>query len=95
MIYDGKQEVFERWGFSILDSEYLRSFYEKQALDKYCQGEYVFKGTNVKFPKIEIVIDLIDKYGQIHHIKTGWEIQPFGIIRLITPYSGHISEGVK
>ena len=36
----GKTELFESWGYTIDDSENLKSEYEKQAKQKYMSGDY-------------------------------------------------------
>ena len=40
----GKKELFESWGYTIEDSEYLQQLYVSQAIQKYCDGEYFYKG---------------------------------------------------
>ena len=85
---DGKKELFERWGYTIEDSEYLQQLYISQAIQKYCDGDYIFKGAGKQYGRIEIVIDLTTKDGGILKIKTGWSLYPKGEIKLSTPFSG-------
>ena len=86
---DGKKELFEGWGYDRTDSEYLRDLYTTQAVQKYCNGEYEFKGTNGFVAKIEIVLDIETPVMGLIHIKTGWALLPHGEIKLTTPFSGY------
>lgn len=85
----GKFKIFENWGFTIKDSEFLLREIKKQALEKYCKGEYKYKGRGYRNPRIEIIIDIKNKFGVVQHIKTGWNLLPNGELKLSTPYSGH------
>ena len=84
----GKKAIFEGLGYTIEDSEYLQQLYISQAIQKYCNGDYVFKGAGKQYGRIEIVIDLPINFGQILKIKTGWSLYPKGEIKLSTPFSG-------
>ncbi len=86
---DGKRELFEHWGYTKEDSDYLRELYARQALQKYCDGDYVFKGVGKYYTRIEIVIDIKTKDGKMIHIKSGWALYPEGEIKLSTPFSGY------
>ena len=85
----GKQKMFESWGYSVDDSQWLQKEFERQALDKYVSGEYQ--------------LGVLDKFGQRIHIRieiprknstekvsfyTGWMVHPGGQIKLNTPYGG-------
>ena len=59
-----------------------------QAVQKYCNGDYVYKGTNDYSARIEIVIDINTKDGRTLSIKSGWSLSPKGEINLTTPFSG-------
>ena len=85
---DGKKELFESWGYNINDSYYLQQLYTFQALQKYCNGEYIYKGTNNFVAKIEIKIEIETKDGNYLKIKSGWSLLPNGKIKLSTPFSG-------
>lgn len=85
---DGKKELFENWGYSIQDSAYLQYLYTSEAIQKYCDGEYIFRGTNQFCPLIEITLELPLKNGKSQSIKTGWILLPKGEIKLATPFSG-------
>lgn len=45
-----KYDLFSLWGYSIIDAEYLKNEYERQALEAYSNGNYT--------------LGLLDKYGQ-------------------------------
>jgi len=84
----GKKKLFESWGYSIEDSEYLQQLYISQALQKYCNGDYVFKGAGKRYGRVEIVIELPISNEKRQMIKTGWILLPKGEIKLSTPFSG-------
>ena len=86
---DGKKELFESWGYTIKDSEYLRQLYISQAIQKYCDGEYQYVGVNNHCAKISITITLTNQDGIEQHINTIWKLGQKGAIDLATPYSGH------
>ena len=83
----GKKKLFESLGYTIEDSEYLQQLYISQAIEKYCNGEYVYKGVEY-YARIEIVIELPSNHGGIQRIKTGWSLLPKGEIKMATPFSG-------
>lgn len=85
---DGKQELFEGWGYKIGDSAYLQQVFVSQALQKYCDGDYIFKGTGQFYANIQITIELPTNNGKVQNIKTGWAVYPNGLIKLTTPFSG-------
>ena len=85
----GKRELFESWGYTIEDSEYLQQLYISQAIQKYCDGEYKYVGVNDYAAKISITITLTNQDGIEQHINTIWKLKEEGEIELITPYSGH------
>lgn len=86
---DGKQEIFESWGYTIEDGEYLQRVYCEQAMRKYCKGEYSYAGVNDYHAKISIVITLTNLNGIEQQITTIWKMDKEGKIELVTPYSGH------
>ena len=85
----GKKELFESWGYTIEDSEYLQQLYISQAIKKYCDGEYQYAGLNDYAAKISITITLINQEGVQQYVNTIWKLKGKGEIELITPYSGH------
>lgn len=84
----GKKAIFEGFGYTIEDSEYLQRLYISQAIQKYCEGDYIFKGTNDYTVRIEIVIVLQTPLKGTARIKTGWSLLKNGEIKLATPFSG-------
>ena len=86
---DGKKELFESWGYTIEDSEYLQQLYISQAIKKYCDGEYQYAGVNDYAAKISITITLINQEGVQQYVNTIWKLKGKGEIEFITPYSGH------
>lgn len=85
----GKTELFGKWGFSIKDSEILKSEYEKQAKEKYLKGDYTLQVLNNFGQRITISIELKIENKNVK-IKTGWMVHPLGLITCATPYSGVI-----
>ena len=85
----GKKQLFENWGYTIDDSEYLQQLYISQAIQKYCGGEYQYAGVNDYVAKISIEIVLTNQAGREQKVNTIWKLKPKGEIELATPYSGH------
>ncbi len=85
---DGKMAIFENMGFNFYDSQYLQQLFLTQALEKYCNGDYKYKGVGKYFARIEIVIDIPTATGTTKSVKTGWSLQADGKIILATPFSG-------
>ncbi len=85
---NGKKVLFEKWGYTVEDSEYLKELFLSQAIEKYCNGEYEYKGIGTVYPRIEIVIELKTKNQKKLQIKTGWSLLPKGEIKMSTPFSG-------
>lgn len=85
----GKGIMFESWGYSIADSEWLRKEFERQALEKYTAGQYALGKLNKDGQRISIQMELPrkDKAGTVSFI-TGWMVYPDGHIQLTTPYGG-------
>ena len=83
---DGKEALFTGVGYSIADSEKLCREYEKQAAEKYCQGEYILAGLNCYGQSINIVIDL-ENNGKKKQFISGWMVRPHGLITNNTPYA--------
>ena len=85
----GKDELFKSLGFSVEDSEYLKSEIEKQGLEKYISGEYILGKLNDKGQRISITIGIErkDKNG-VATFESGWMVYPNGNIKLTTPYGG-------
>ena len=85
---DDKKDLFENWGYTIADSAYLQQLFVSQTLQKYCKGDYIYKGAGKFYAHIEIVIEVPAKSGKSYRVKTGWAVLPKGEIKLTTPFSG-------
>jgi len=83
---DGKEHMFIGMGYSVKDSERLRQEYEKQAVEKYCKGEYSLGDLDEYGQRINIYIDL-ENNGIKRTCDTGWMVRPNGLITNNTPYA--------
>lgn len=81
---NGKTHLFEGWGYTIEDSEYLKSEFEKQAKEKYLKGDYSLQLLNNYGQRITISIELKTANRNVK-IKTGWMVRPLGYITCNTP----------
>lgn len=87
----GKKALFEAWGYDIMDSEMLQKIFEKQALERYIQGQYELGKLNEQGQRISIQIELKRRNrDEIVTFISGWMVYPDGRIRLITPYGGTV-----
>ena len=89
LLATSKKELFESWGFSILDSDNLKKEFEKQANLAYLTGDYTlgildFYGQTVS---IKINLSRKDGKGDVSFI-SGWMVYPNGRLVLTTPYGG-------
>ena len=84
---NGKKELFESWGYSIIDSEEIKNEIEKQAKLSYSVGDYELGKLNDYGQRINIIIELErkNKAGRIT-FRSGWMMYPNGRIVLTTPY---------
>lgn len=85
----GKNKAFESWGYSIMDSAWLKKEIEKQALEKYVSGDYMLGKLNQDGQRISIRVEIPrkDKSEAVSFV-TGWMVYPNGHIQLTTPYGG-------
>ena len=81
--------MFKDWGYSVSDSNYLRTEFIKQALDKYISGNYELGKLDNKGQRISIRVEIPrkDQDGTVSFI-TGWMVRSNGHIQLATPYGG-------
>lgn len=85
-ITNGKKVLFESLGYTIEDSEFLKTEYETQAKQKYLNGDYIIRGLNPQYGQdINIVIELITRAGRQVSIISGWKVHPLGLITCNTP----------
>lgn len=84
-----KKELFELWGYSIIDSEELQQEFIQQAERSYSTGDYELGKLNDYGQRITIKITLQrkNKDGYVT-FDSGWMVYPNGKIILITPYGG-------
>lgn len=82
-----KKQLFEIWGYDILDSEYLQKEFERQAKLAFMVGNYKLGRLNDYGQRINIKIELKrknkDEYVTFY---SGWMTYPNGKIILSTPY---------
>ena len=86
-LIDDKKQLFELWGYYIMDSEYLRQEFIKQAKLAYLVGDYELGLLNEYGQRINIVITLKRKdKNEYVTFRSGWMVYPNGKIVLTTPY---------
>ena len=86
---NGKVKLFKLLGFTVNDTEYLLTEFEKQAKQKYLSGDYILGKHDQYGQHITIAITGLKsslKGGII--IKTGWMVRPLGLITCNTPLGG-------
>lgn len=88
MINDKKQ-LFESWGYSIIDSQELKNEFERQAFIAYSVGDYALGKISSFGQSINIRITLKrkDKNETVTFLSV-WMVYPNGRIVLTTPYGG-------
>ena len=83
---NGKKKLFEKLGFSIKDAYHLKTEYERQAKEKYLNGDYIVRGLNPKYGQdINIVVELTTPSGRKVEIISGWKVHPLGVLTCNTP----------
>ena len=86
---NGKDALFGIWGYTILDSEFLKKEIEKQSFLAYQSGDYMLGKRNEYGQRISTVIHLKRKdNGTEVTFVAGWMSYPDGRIVLTTPYGG-------
>ena len=86
---NSKKQLFESWGYSIIDSQYLQQEFIEQAKLAYSVGNYELGKLDKHGQRINIEIKLKrkDKDGYVT-FRSGWMVYPNGRIVLTTPYGG-------
>ena len=81
--------MFIKWGYDIINIEYLIQEYIRQAEEKYASGNFQFGKLNEYGQRISIAIELWrkDRKEKVE-FKSGWMVYPDGNIQLTTPYGG-------
>lgn len=84
-----KQKLFESWGYTIDDADWLQKTIEEQGVEKYINGDYDLGLLNKYGQRINIRVEIPrkDKEGTVSFL-TGWMVCPNGRIQLNTPYGG-------
>ena len=86
---NSKKQLFESWGYSIIDSQYLQQKFIEQAKLAYSVGEYELGKLDKYGQRINIVIKLKRKNtNEYVSFVSGWMVYPNGKIILNTPYGG-------
>ncbi len=88
---NGKAQLFIKWGYDIINIEYLIEEYIRQAEEKYASGNFQFGKLNEYGQRISIAIELWrkDRKEKVE-FKSGWMVYPDGNIQLTTPYGGEV-----
>ncbi len=84
-----KQQMFESWGYTIDDADWLKNTIKEQCLEKYINGDYTLGVLNKYGQRISIRVEIPrkDKSDTVSFV-TGWMVLPYGHIQLNTPYGG-------
>ena len=84
-----KETLFKEWGYTVEDARWLQAEIERQAREKYIDGEYELGKLDAFGQRINITIELPrkDKEGTVTFV-SGWMIEPNGKLKLNTPYGG-------
>ena len=88
---NGKMELFIRWGFGIIDTEYLIEELTSQAKEKYSNGNFALGTLDGFGQRISVLteLDRKDGKGRVRFL-TGWLVYPDGNIKNTTPYGGNV-----
>ena len=85
-LIDDKKQLFELWGYDIMDSQYLQQEFIKQAKLAYSVGDYELGLLNEYGQRINIAITLKRKdKNEYVTFRSGWMVYPNGKIVLTTP----------
>ena len=85
-----QKDLFEGWGYSIMDSQYLQQEFVRQAQIAYSAGEYELDFVDDYGQRINIEITLKADNGEYVTFNSGWMVYPNGRIVLVTPFGGKI-----
>lgn len=86
-LVNDKKQLFELWGYDIMDSEYLQQEFITQARLAYLVGDYELGLLNEYGQRINVVITLKRKDKNEHvTFRSGWMVYPNGKIILTTPF---------
>ena len=82
---NGKTRLFKELGFTVKDSNYLKSELERQAKQKYLNGDYILGHLNKYGQRITIDIKMKSPLKNDIILKTGWMIRTLGCLTCNTP----------
>ena len=82
--WNGKKDLFKLLGFTAKDSQFLKKEYEKQAVKRYCDGNYELGKLDSQGQRINIDIKF-EKNGRNISFTSGWMVKPKGEITNNTP----------
>ena len=86
---NGKMQMFKDWGYDITDSIDLVEELERQAKEKYSNGDFILGLLNEYGQRISIQTELERKDGKGKvSFFSGWMVYPDGNIQNATPYGG-------
>ena len=85
----GKEKLFTTWGYTADDAHWLQEKIEEQGRTNYITGNYTLGKLNTYGQRLNIRVEIPRKDGQgtVSFI-TGWTVQPYGELKLNTPYGG-------
>ena len=84
----GKNKLFALLGFLKEDSLYLQEEYEKQAQQKYTNGDYILGKLDKYGQRINITINVNTASRTGIKLVSGWLVHPLGKITCTTPLGG-------
>lgn len=82
---NGKRRLFESWGFTVKDSNYIKEEFEKAAKLEYMYGKYKLGKLDRWGQRIDLKIILMCPDNKYRSITSGWLIHPLGYITCNTP----------
>lgn len=81
--------MFAQWGYTAIDAKWLQSEMERQAMEKYRNGNYNLGKLDAFGQRLNIRIEIPRKDGSgIVSFLSGWMVEPNGKLKLNTPYGG-------
>ena len=85
----GKDKLFAQWGYTLNDAQWLKTEIERQAKEKYIQGEYIIGKLDFFGQRINITISIPKRNQEgVVSFVSGWMVNARGQLKLNTPYGG-------
>lgn len=89
LYFHGKEKLFEQWGYTAEDAEWLQTEMERQARERYAAGDYRLGRLDMFGQRINITIEIPNKNGiGTVTFTSGWMVEADGKLKLNTPYGG-------